>query len=314
MKKLVSTLKLSHEEWLKYRKMGIGGSDAGAICGLNPYSSAIQVFRDKTSEDLDNFDNEAMRQGRDLEQYVAQRFMEKSGLKVRKANAIYCHDEYPFIMANVDRMVIGENAGLECKTVNAFNADKWKDGQVPPHYLIQCHHYMLVTGAESWYIAAVILGIRFVYQKIERDEDIINNLIKIESNFWNECVMKGVMPEPDGSKVCDEILSKYYPKAYRTETLQLQGYREKLQRRSEIVDVIERMEQEKSKIEQEIKSEMGEFEQAVCDNYRISWTTEISKTEYWRARRKTYGKNVIRYIFTVISMNILRITPRFPLL
>ena len=173
---------------------------------------------------------------------------------------------------------------------------------------------MLVTGAESWYIAAVILGIRFVYQKIERDEDIIDNLIKIESNFWNECVMKGVMPEPDGSKVCDEILSKYYPKAYRTETLQLQGYREKLQRRSEIVDVIERMEQEKSKIEQEIKSEMGEFEQAVCDNYRISWTTEISKTEYWRARRKTYGKNVIRYIFTVISMNILRITPRFPLL
>lgn len=276
MKKLVSTLGLSHEEWLKYRKMGIGGSDAGAICGLNPYSSAIQVFNDKTTEDLNEFDNEAMRQGRDLEQYVAERFMEETGLKVRRANAIFCHDEYPFIMANVDRMVIGENAGLECKTVNAYNADKWKDGQVPQHYLIQCHHYMLVTGAESWYIAVVILGIRFVYQKIERDEDIINYLIKIESDFWNGNVMKGIMPEPDGSKACDEILSKYYPKASCMETLQLPEYKEKLQRRKEIVEVIERMEQEKNQIEQEIKAEMGEFEQAVCEDYRISWTNVSS--------------------------------------
>lgn len=276
MKKLVSTLGLSHEEWLKYRKMGIGGSDAGAICGLNPYSSAIQVFSDKTTEDLNEFDNEAMRQGRDLEQYVAERFMEETGLKVRRANAIFCHDKYPFIMANVDRMVIGENAGLECKTVNAYNADKWKDGQVPQHYLIQCHHYMLVTGAESWYIAAVILGIRFVYKKIERDEDIINYLIKIESDFWNGNVMQGIMPEPDGSKACDEILSKYYPKASCMETLQLPEYKEKLQRRKEIVEVIERMEQEKNQIEQEIKAEMGEFEQAVCEDYRISWTNVSS--------------------------------------
>ena len=47
MKKLVSTLNLDKKEWLKYRKGGIGGSDAGAICGLNPYRTAIQVYTDK---------------------------------------------------------------------------------------------------------------------------------------------------------------------------------------------------------------------------------------------------------------------------
>lgn len=66
MKKLVSTLGLDHEEWLRYRKNGIGGSDAGAVCGLNPYSSPMKVYYDKTSDETGDFDNESMRQGRDL--------------------------------------------------------------------------------------------------------------------------------------------------------------------------------------------------------------------------------------------------------
>ena len=78
--KLISTVDMSHEEWLRYRKLGIGGSDAGSICGLNPYSSAIAVFQDKTQKEAEEKeDNEAMRQGRDLEEYVARRFMEETG-------------------------------------------------------------------------------------------------------------------------------------------------------------------------------------------------------------------------------------------
>lgn len=72
MKKLVSTLNLSRDEWLKYRKQGIGGSDAGAICGLNPYTTAMHVYYNKTSETVSDTDSEAMRQGRDLEDYAAQ--------------------------------------------------------------------------------------------------------------------------------------------------------------------------------------------------------------------------------------------------
>ena len=69
--KLISTVDMSHEEWLRYRKLGIGGSDAGSICGLNPYSSAIAVFQDKTQKEAgEKEDNEAMRQGRDLEEYL----------------------------------------------------------------------------------------------------------------------------------------------------------------------------------------------------------------------------------------------------
>lgn len=58
LNKVVSTLEMPHEEWLRYRKKGIGGSDAGAICGVNKYRSAVSVFLDKTTEQTSEFVNE----------------------------------------------------------------------------------------------------------------------------------------------------------------------------------------------------------------------------------------------------------------
>ena len=84
----MSTLNLSREEWLQYRKAGIGGSDAGAICGLNPYRTAMQVYQDKISDACEDIDNEAMRQGREFEDYVARRFMEPR--EKRCAGQIQC--------------------------------------------------------------------------------------------------------------------------------------------------------------------------------------------------------------------------------
>ena len=124
MKRLVSTLNLSKEDWLRYRKCGITGTDAGAILGLNPYRSAFQVYHDKISDIIENIDNEAMRQGRDLEDYVAQRFSEETGFKVRRANAIYQSEEHSLLLADFDRLIVGQKAGLECKTVSPFSADK----------------------------------------------------------------------------------------------------------------------------------------------------------------------------------------------
>ena len=153
MKKLVSTLNMEKTEWLKYRKQGIGGSDAGAVCGLNPYRTALQVYQDKTTNETEEIDNEAMRQGREFEDYVARRFTEATGKKVRRANAMFYDEENPFMLADVDRMVVGENAGLECKTASPYMEDKWKDGRIPLSYQIQCCHYMSVCNAKAWYIA-----------------------------------------------------------------------------------------------------------------------------------------------------------------
>lgn len=273
---LVKTNDLTYEEWLRYRKQGIGGSDAGAICGLNPYVSPIAVYMDKTEDVINNIDNEVMKQGRDLENYVAQRFMEATGLKVRRSNFIYVHKEYPFMLANIDRMIVGENIGLECKTASPYSINKWKDGEIPSHYLIQCYHYMAVTGAEAWYIAVVIFGNEFKYIKIERDEEIIENLIKIEKDFWNNHVLPRIIPEPDGSESADKLISKYFNQVISDSKIQLQGFDDKLERREELTELINKLDIEKKKIEQELKLHMKEAEVAISNKYKVSWKNTIA--------------------------------------
>ena len=267
----ISLAGVSNEEWLHLRKSGIGGSDAGAICGLNPYSSAMKVFRDKTSEEVEEQDNEAIRIGHDLENYVAQRFMEATGLKVRKSNFMYRSVEHPFMIADVDRFVVGEDAGLECKTASAYNADKWANGDIPLHYVMQCYHYMAVTGKRTWYIAAVILGREFVYHKLVWDDELIQSLIMKERDSWNEYVVKGIVPPPDGSKACDEVINQYFHTADSTEMVPLVGFDEKLHRRDEILQVISELQEEQKQIEQEVKLFMQNNELAGSENYRVSW-------------------------------------------
>lgn len=273
MKRLVDVNKISHEEWLKYRKMGITGTDASSICGLNPFRSSMQVFIDKTTDNIDNFDNEAMRQGRELEEYVAQRFCEATGKKVRRANAIFMNDKHSWMLADFDRLVVGEKAGLECKTVSAYSADKWANGAIPLHYQLQCQHYLAVSGYDCWYIAALILGKEFIVRKIERDEELIQSLITIEKRFWEQNVLAGVMPEPDGSKQAGELLAKYYPREKGKKVLLSEQFSLQLKRREELAELIKKMETEKKTIEQSLVKYLGENESTEAENgkFYVKW-------------------------------------------
>ena len=284
MKKLISTLNLNKESWLKYRKQGIGGSDAGAVCGLNPYRTAIQVYYDKTSDLIEDVDNEAMRQGRELEEYVARRFCEASGKKVRRANAMFYDEKNPFMIADVDRMIVGENAGLECKTASPYSEEKWRDDKIPLSYQLQCYHYMSVCNADSWYIAVLIYGRDFKYYKIERDDEVIENLIRIEKEFWNEYVLKQVIPDPDGSKTADVAIAERF-KESKSITIPLTGFDERLERRQELLSLLEKIETEKRQIDQELKLYLGDAEIAENESYRVSWKN-ISRSSIDEKRLK----------------------------
>lgn len=286
MKKLTATKNLLHEEWLRWRKLGLGGSDAGAVCGLNPYRTAMEVYLDKTSESIEDVDNEAMRQGREFEEYVAMRFTEATGKKVRRANFMYYDEKNPFMLADVDRMVIGENAGLECKTASPYMEDKWKDGKIPPSYLMQCCHYMSVCNAGAWYIAVLIYGREFKWHRIERDEGMIADLVRIEKNFWEGHVLKKKLPEPDGSELCDSVIAGYFKNA-TAHSVPLAGFDGKLGQRQELAGEIKRLEAEKRKIEQELKLYMGEAELAENEHYRVSWkAVESSRLDEKRLKEE----------------------------
>ena len=265
----------------------------------------MEVYYDKTSDEIEEMDNEAMRQGREFEEYVARRFMEATGKKVRRANALYYDERHPFMYADVDRLVVGENAGLECKTASPYMADQWKDGKIPLSYQIQCYHYMSVFQADAWYIAVLIYGKEFQVHQIERDEAVISDLIHIEKNFWKDHVEKKILPEPDGSKVADNVIAERFKKSQGI-SLPLMGFDEKLKRRQELVEIMARMETEKKKIEQELKLYLGEAEIAENEHFRVSWKTvnssrldeKLLKAEMPETYEK-YKKSVSSRRFTV---------------
>ena len=180
----VKTADMSRVDWLKLRRHSIGGSDAAAIVGLNDYASPFSVWSDKQGVVEDKPDNEAMRQGRDLEDYVAQRFCAETGKRVKRCNYTLYNTLYPFAHANIDRSIVGENAGLECKTTSALNTRKFKNGDFPANYYVQCMHYMAVTGCDKWYLAVLVLNKAFMVFEIARDEGEIAALMEAERDFW----------------------------------------------------------------------------------------------------------------------------------
>lgn len=202
-----STKTMSREEWLEERRKGIGGSDAAAILGMNPYRSPLAVYMDKLGLAPEIPDNEAIRQGRDLEQYVADRFCEATSKKVRRVNRILQHPEYPWMLANIDRDVVGEDAGLECKTTSPYNKTPFDQGDVPAPYYWQCQHYMAVTGAKNWYLAILVHGKAFHTFEISRNDEHINFLIEKCRSFWFDNVLAGVPPLPTGTDADDELVT-----------------------------------------------------------------------------------------------------------
>lgn len=202
---------MSEEEWREARRQSVGGSDAATVLGLNSYASPYSLWAEKTGavipEDISQ--KEAVRLGHVLEPYVAQRFTEITGKKVRRENYILKNADYPWAHANVDRLVIGEKAGLECKTTSALNLSKFKNGEYPANYYCQCMHYLAVTGLERWYLAVLIGNHEVRIFVIERDEDEIQALMEAERRFW-ALVESGQAPPADGSEATSETLKRLY--------------------------------------------------------------------------------------------------------
>lgn len=124
------------QAWLQMRRIGLGGSDAATITGHSPWSSLLELYYDKKGLLPEREDNEAMRQGRDLEEYVARRWEEATGKRVARVNAILYNMDYPFAFANIDRRVVGEKALLECKTTSVYNKTDFEGGDIPPHFML----------------------------------------------------------------------------------------------------------------------------------------------------------------------------------
>ena len=199
-------------------------SDAHRDSGLKD-KPVDQNSDDKFDKDLkedyfiqDDKNSYKMELSNKLKSFVANEFTLKTGKKVRNINGILRNDKYPFAIANIDRAVVGEKAFLECKVTNSFNKKEWIK-TIPIHYKIQMNHYMAVTGASHCYVAVLIGNEDLVIHKLERDEEMIDEIMKLEEMFWNNCILGDDFPMPDGSSDYSKTLDTLYKNSKQEELI-----------------------------------------------------------------------------------------------
>ena len=286
---------ITHDQWLEYRRTGICGSDAATVVGLNPYNSLYTLYNDKLGLIPAKEDNEAMRQGRDFEDYVARRWMETTGKKVRRNCYMWRSDDHPFMLADIDREVVGENAGLECKTTSAYSKADLEGGEVPLTYYVQCQHYMAVMGFDRMYLAVLVLGVGFYCFTIERDESEISALIEAETAFWRMIEAK-TPPPVDGSDSTMATLAAIYPTETVAGRVQLTG------KAAALIGDIEAMKAEQDSLKESINrakaaimQEIGDAEGGQCDGWRVSWKAQTRNSIDGAALKRDYPEIYKQY-------------------
>ena len=215
--RLVSTKGMARETWLDVRRQGIGSSDAAAAVGLNPYQSQLELWMHKTGKGdllptIDPLDETTpMYWGTLLEPIVAAHYTKRTGNRVRRVNAVLGHPQIPWMLANIDREIVGapDVQILECKTAGMNGTKLWKDG-VPEYIQLQVMHQLAVTGKQAADVAVLICGQELQIHRIERDETMISQLIALEEQFW-ALVKSDTAPPADASDSAATALRCLYP-------------------------------------------------------------------------------------------------------
>ena len=274
--RLVDTRTLDRGQWLEVRRGGIGSSDAATAVGLNPYKSPLELWLEKSGRQPANEEQPGMDDprfwGTLLEPYVAVAYQQKTGRKVRKINAVLQHPTMPFMLANIDREVVGdpEVQILECKTAGEFGSRLWKVG-VPEYVQLQVQHQLAVTGKDAADVAVLLCGQDLQVHRIERDDDIIARLVVLETRFW-ECVENDTPPAADGSESAARALRHLYPG--NDTSLDLTGNPSLSQAFDELAELrseLETRQQRAEALKQTLQHAMGDASKALFANGVVTY-------------------------------------------
>jgi predicted phage-related endonuclease len=313
----------SREEWLtERRKMSgqgmIGGSDAGTIMGLNNYKSRVKLFYQAVGyEPMTDVDNEIMFHGRNLEDYVANLWQYYDGntesmlanhaskTKVRKArrlNAMVVNPKYPWLFANIDRVITShpEQLGkgiLEIKTISSYHAEMWASG-VPPAYIIQIQHYLIVMGYKYAELAILSDGRKFESIPFPQHESIQDKILDVTYDF-NQRVLQGleimklglndedtiqalsqIQPEPESTEAFSDYMSERHKRRLNEKTIPTSmDVLDAAKNYSQVMKDAKELEKEKLRVVGIIKNYMESHSASVVDmgdNGTITWRKQLN--------------------------------------
>ena len=280
-KRLVNTKDLSREDWLQFRKQGIGSSDAAAACGIHPYLSMLELWMIKTGRMESSIDESIegyspLYWGNTLEPMVAKYYQEHTGNKVRRVNAVLQHPDPDnhFMLANLDYAVVGSDKIqiLECKTAGEHGAKLWKHG-VPLYVTCQVQHQLAVTGKTAAHICVLLCGHEAKIYKVERDERLIESIIEQERLFW-QYVATDTPPTPDHSESAARALKQLYPNPKPSSKVDLRdddGANKLFEQLLSYRDYMQELEQRHDQVKHQLQTLIADNEVAVFEKGAISW-------------------------------------------
>lgn len=314
-----STEGLSREEWLKLRTTGIGGSDAGAILGLNKYSTPLSVYLAK--KDFASFGgNAATEWGNILEDPIRQKAKADLGIEIETVPGMFTNKERSFMNANFDGLVFvaGEKeiagsvvsglGGHEIKT--SRTGEDFTNDEVPDSYYVQVQHYMAVTGL-SWFVLTVFIFDKYEgrHYVIPRNDDFIAQLIDRETDFWKNNVLADNAPSPTGNENELELV-KSLPMPAEVE---LDGECEQWLNDKEIIDAqIKDLQAKSDAIKEQILMRMSaasngenvEKATAIVGAWKVTYNTQTTKRVDTNALKKAgiyeeYAKDSVSRVLRI---------------
>lgn len=270
---LAVTENMPYADWLEYRKLGIGGSDASAVCGISRYRSPVELWMEKTGQLHAREAGEAAYWGIQLEAIVRAEFTKRTGIEVEHKGVLLQSEEHPFMLANLDGTCEHPDYGtciFEAKTASAYKAGEW-DNTIPDEYQLQIQHYMAVTGYRAAYIAVLIGGNTFRWKLVERDEELIAMLVELEADFWDH-VQMNTPPVMDGSNASAKFLSERFPDSLPQSKITLPDTATDLiQQYDAACEQLEAITERKQKAENLLKQMLGENEVGTAGGRIITW-------------------------------------------
>ena len=294
---LASTEHMPYADWLELRKLGIGGSDASVVCGVNRYKSPVELWMDKTNQLPAREAGEAAYWGTQLEPFVRAEFTRRTGIEVIHKNELLQSEEYPFMLANLDGICELPDLGpciFEAKTASAYKAGEWEDS-IPDEYMCQIQHYMAVTGYKGAYIAVLIGGNTFKWRFIARDEELIAMLIELEAAFWSH--VEDMTPLPlDGSDACSKFLAERFPNSTPQSHIALpDAAAELLAQYEEACAQLGLVTERKQRAENLLKEMMGEHETGTIGGHIVTWKSVSQERLDGKALKAEHPKLCQKY-------------------
>lgn len=322
------------DEWLQLRrtlnKQGcFGGSDMGSITGISPWKSPYAFWAeatDKVAVDENTFTPQArerMRQGRDLEEYVAQRFCEIAGKKCHQVNAIIQSDRHPRLFATIDRKISGESAGLECKRMSDLRANTLTVDEMPSEYYAQCVHYLACTELTTWYLCIMSSDSIHIYA-ISRDKGLpkpewcksITYVTDEEFEAldkaaeWMASLIETDTPPPvDGSNSTSEaIATQFGAEDTIPFLLDATPIEEVLQERANLKAQADEIKAKLAECENNIKVFLGQAEGALTATYKVTWKPQTRKSLDADAIAQHFDGRIPEEFYKETTSRTLRIT------